>query len=221
MKKIISLVLAMLVLAVAAVPVFAADSPGETQKYTVNVSSSDDSRGTVTKTLNEDGTVTLTANPVTNEFTEWVITGEYELASGKLTDKTIVVKLLSDATAVANFNGKTIGGGYTVNISSSDDSRGTVTKTLNEDGTVTLTASSITHEFTEWVITGEYELASGKLTDKTIVVRLLSDATAVANFNGKAIGGSPQTGTSAVPALMLLSLISAGAALYSCKRLCR
>lgn len=142
MKRIISLVLAMLVLAVAAIPVFAADSPEEKQEYTINVVSSDNSRGTVTKTLNADGTVTLTASP-------------------------------------------------------------------------------ITHEFSEWVITGEYELASGKLTDKTIVVKLLSDASAAANFNGKAIGGSPQTGTSAVPALMLLSLISAGAALYSCKRLCR
>ena len=110
---------------------------------------------------------------------------------------------------------------YTAEVSSSDNSLGTVVKTINSDGTITITASPISNEFTKWVITGEYELISGSLTDKTIVIRLKSDVTAVAYFNGKAVDGSPTTGASAVSALMLLSLFSAGVALYSCKRLCR
>ena len=110
---------------------------------------------------------------------------------------------------------------YTAEVSSNDSSLGTVVKTINSDGTITITASPISNEFKKWEITGEYELISGTLTDKTIVIKLKSDVTAVAYFNGKAVDTSPVMGVSAAAALMLLSLFSAGVALYSCKRLCR
>lgn len=109
---------------------------------------------------------------------------------------------------------------YTVDVSSQNDSRGTVLKVINTDGTVTLTASPITNEFTKWVITGEYEFVSGTLTDKVITIKPLSDIKAVAEFNGAKIEGSPETGTSTVAVLALLALLSMGVMAYTGKRIC-
>lgn len=108
---------------------------------------------------------------------------------------------------------------FTVDVSSQNSSKGTVLKVLNADGTVTLTASPITNEFTKWVITGEYEIVSGSLTDEVITIKPISDIKAVAEFNGKAVEGSPITGTSAVALFSLLALVSMGVAAYTGKRI--
>lgn len=107
MKRIITLFLAVLMLLAVSAPVLALDSP-EALKYDINCVSIDNKRGTVIQTVNTDGTVTFTASPVSNAFTEWDITGEYEIVSGGLKDKSITIRPLSDIKAVAHFDGKLI-----------------------------------------------------------------------------------------------------------------
>ena len=109
---------------------------------------------------------------------------------------------------------------YEVKASSHDVNRGTVLEVVNADGTVTLTASSITNEFTKWVISGEYEIVSGSLTDKVITIRPLSNINAEAEFEGEKIERSPGTGTSTVAVLALLALLSMGVMAYTGKRIC-
>ena len=105
MKKIISLGMVLAMLLALTVCAFAVDggspeNPGTTNKITVTANGS----GTATAKDNADGTTTLTATPdKDHSFKSWNITGSYDLVSGKLTDKEIVIKANGDLSVVAVF----------------------------------------------------------------------------------------------------------------------
>lgn len=106
---------------------------------------------------------------------------------------------------------------YNAECVSANSSQGTVAQTVNTDGSVTFTALPVTHAFSKWEITGEYDIVSGALNEKVITVMPKSDIKAVAHFDGKLIE-SPETGTGAVSVISLLALASFAAMAYAGKR---
>ena len=108
MKKIFALSLAVLMLMSLAVCAFAIegespDKPGTEYKLTVIAGPG----GTAEGKKNDDGTYTITAYPDDGHtFTGWELTGDYEIISGSLTDRVMVIRLKSDVVATASFDGK-------------------------------------------------------------------------------------------------------------------
>ena len=114
MKKLVSIVLALVMIFALTSTVAAEVSPVGKDHYTIIVGydPADGSLGTADsdkKTVKvdatgKDGEVTLTAEQrADGEFVEWVIDGEYEIVSGSLTDPVLVIRPLSDIEAIAKF----------------------------------------------------------------------------------------------------------------------
>ncbi|MDO4743106.1 MAG: hypothetical protein Q4B04_03610 [bacterium] len=99
--------------------------------------------------------------------------------------------------------------GTTITVSAKGN--GSVEKTANSDGTFTLTAKNNTGDsFVGWLIDGDYEIVSGSLKSPVIVIKLASNATAVATFTGSISETSPQTGNNVIPfaVISFLALVS-------------
>lgn len=113
MKKLVSIVLALVMIFALTATVAALDSP-VVKDYTIIVGydPADGSLGTAegdkttvkVEAVGEDGEVKLTAvQRGDGEFIRWDIDGEYEIVSGSLTDPVLVIKPLSDIKAIARF----------------------------------------------------------------------------------------------------------------------
>lgn len=118
MKKVVSLLIAVLVLACSVVCVSAEVSPTATTvttTITIDAVAVPDNAGTVTPDIGDpveyvigsDGTVTLVASSMEGfKFSHWeFVTGEFEIIEGSLTSSTIVILPKGDANvrAYANF----------------------------------------------------------------------------------------------------------------------
>lgn len=105
MKKIITVILSVGLLFVMCVPAMAIASPSGTTQYNVQVTPDDASKGTVTKEVQNDGSVKLIATVKPGEtFQGWKITGgQYTIVSGSLTSTELVIMPASDLTVVADF----------------------------------------------------------------------------------------------------------------------
>ena len=108
MKKIIAISLVVIMMLSLSVSALAVDLNGSPDKpgteHKVETYSTDG--GTATHTVNPDGTVTITATTEDGHtFTKWIIEGDYEIVSGSLTDKVIVIIPKSDIIATAYFDG--------------------------------------------------------------------------------------------------------------------
>ena len=118
MKRMISVVLALVMIFALAATVAAKSSPVGKDFYDIGVSykPADGSLGTASgdkdkvkiSDPDEDGNVTLTAvKKGDGSFEKWIIDGDYDIVSGSLTDSVIVIKPKSDIKAVAQFAGAT------------------------------------------------------------------------------------------------------------------
>lgn len=99
MKKLVAILVAFVLATSFSVVSLAAQSPTGETKYTVTVSSNvgGSNKANYKMVRNSNGTVTLTAVNTTAAFLKWeVVSGNYELVSGSLTSKKIVVRPLSD-----------------------------------------------------------------------------------------------------------------------------
>ena len=114
MKKLVSVVLALVMIFALTATVAAKDSPIGKDYYTITVDyiPADGSLGTASSdkskvqidAAGEDGNVTITAVEKGNgKFVGWTIDGEYEVISGSLKDTVLVIKPLSDFHATAKF----------------------------------------------------------------------------------------------------------------------
>ena len=114
MKRIASVILALVMVFALTATVAAKDSPTGKDFYSITCgySPADGSLGTASSDKNsvnigasgEGGQVTLTAVTKGNGvFSKWAIDGDYEIVSGSLTDAVIVVKPSSDISAIAEF----------------------------------------------------------------------------------------------------------------------
>lgn len=102
MKKIVSALVALMMVACLSITAFAAVSP----VATIN---KDYKGGTATFEKDSESVITLTAKAKKGyKFLNWDIDGNYEVVSGSLDSKTVVIKLkgdvdLSDVDATPNF----------------------------------------------------------------------------------------------------------------------
>ena len=100
MKKIFAMLLVVAMMFAIAIPMSAEISPEP--KPGIDTVIVPENGGKITEKDNGDGTITLTVDPNSGyEFVNWAITGEYELVSGKLTDKTITIRPKTDVKAQA------------------------------------------------------------------------------------------------------------------------
>ena len=125
---------------------------------------------------------------------------------------------------------------FQINVSSfAEGSKSSGNYKVEDDGTITLTVSKDSdYIFVKWAIDGEYEIVSGSLTSKTLVIRPLSDldveeaydvkgsqgagekpAEWVENESGKA----PETGNAALSFAVLLTACGFATVLFAKKRL--
>lgn len=114
LKKLVSIVLALVMIFALTATFAAADSPTPKDLYTIvvdydpadgSLGTADGDKKTVSvEAVGEDGEVKLTAIQKGNgEFVGWTIDGKYEVISGTMTDPVIVIKPLSDIQAHAKF----------------------------------------------------------------------------------------------------------------------
>ncbi|MBR6513988.1 MAG: hypothetical protein IKT46_04045 [Clostridia bacterium] len=100
MKKIFAILMVVVMLFAIAIPVSAEISPKP--QPDVDISVVPEKGGEITEKDNGDGTITITVKPNSGyDFVKWELTGEYEIVSGKLTDKTITIKPITDVKAQA------------------------------------------------------------------------------------------------------------------------
>lgn len=138
MKKVLAVLFAVLLIAVSAVPAFAAESPSGTYSYNVDVVPSDGgSAKTDIKTDVDDKGNTITIATITvvvedgYEFDHWTIDGAYT-TDNKLTDKEITLVLSSDVTVTPSFK----------KIGSTDATTSATTVTTDKTSTSPKTGSS-------------------------------------------------------------------------------
>lgn len=108
MKKVFSVLVAVLILAVSAMPVFAAPSPTASKEYKIVVHNNKGGSGTYTTKVDKDGKhATITAHPKNGyKFEKWVIKGKYKIVNGDLTSKKLTLILKGDVEATPIFTKK-------------------------------------------------------------------------------------------------------------------
>lgn len=231
MKKIVALVMSVLMVFVLMASAAAELSPPPKNYYDIEVSvegSGDADTSDEKVEVNSDGTVTLTATRKQGYFTRWIIEGEYEILNGgTLEDSTIVIRPVSDIQAIASFS---VDEDYlTVTVETLNNKKGTATVNGGTDpvkilkgsgGQATLVAAENEDKFIEWQLYCEYEIVSGSLNEKTLVIVPLTDVRAVARFNTSGGpnpddgGDSPQTGD-ALPYVLVIMAAALGVAVVA------
>lgn len=105
MKKLVSVLVAALIIAFSVVPAFALPSPTKSKDYKIVIHNTKGGTGTYTTEKDEDGKhATITAHPKNGyEFVKWVIDGKYDLEDGSLTDKELTILMNSDIEATPYF----------------------------------------------------------------------------------------------------------------------
>ncbi len=106
MKKVLTLVLAVLLVACIPLTAFAVVSPAPGTEPKVSVESDDPNHGTVKKEKRSDGKYEITAEPADNyEFDGWVFTPDsgYTFVAGDKKSPSIIVDITGDIDIVANF----------------------------------------------------------------------------------------------------------------------
>ena len=107
MKKVFALLMIVAMMFAIAIPMAAEISPKPQPNVDTEVVP--EGGGEVTEKDNGDGTITITFTPSNgSEFIKWVITGEYELVSGSLTDKVITIKPITDVKVQAQAKTTTV-----------------------------------------------------------------------------------------------------------------
>ncbi len=105
MKKTLSILTAVLILALSSIPVFAVPSPTASKEYKIIVHKNKGGSGTYTTKISKDGKhATITAHPKKGyKFDHWTIKGKYKITSGSLNDKTFKILLQSDVEVTPHF----------------------------------------------------------------------------------------------------------------------
>lgn len=217
MKRIISLAIVAVMLLALGLTAFADNviSPAP-EKFKLTVKAEDGGKAEYTYDAETD-TYTLIATPnADHKFSKWTVNGKFTIVSGTLVSDKLVIKLLSDCEGIASFTPKgepkvtteeeTIGGG--VSIIKNDDGTYTV-KGVTDNG----------YEFIKWIITGDYDIISGSLTDPYLVIRPKGDVHIKGVWNGASNnnGKSPKTGYN-VAIIAVVALVSAAGAAYAFKK---
>lgn len=119
MKKFLAVIFAVVILATfMAVPAMAADSPSGEVVFKVEVNSFSTGKVSNGNYTTEGDTIRLTvAEDSDYTFTGWVIEGKYEIVSGDLKSKELVIRPLSDVKVEESYDVKGSAGFGTTNDS--------------------------------------------------------------------------------------------------------
>lgn len=109
MKKLLAIVFSVVILATfMAVPAFAAESPEGELVFKVDVESFSSGTSSKGNYVVEGDTIRLTISEDSDyDFTGWVIEGKYEIVSGSLDSKELVIRPLSDVSIVESYDVET------------------------------------------------------------------------------------------------------------------
>ncbi len=107
MKKFIATLCVVCMLFLVCIPCVSAEkyfSPTGETEFKISVQSSNSSEGKIEKSVSDDGEVKLVALSINEKkFNGWSIKGDYEIVSGTLKSKTIIIKPKSDLVIIAHF----------------------------------------------------------------------------------------------------------------------
>ena len=189
MKRLISIALVLMMVLAMTVSVAALDSPGPKEYYKITIGSEGKGHATASDTkfeVGSDGTITLNAYEDGGFFTKWIIDGKYTVVSGGESEDVLVIKPESDISAIASFSEEK--DYLNVYAKAEPEEYGDATADpsrikKNTDGTSTLTAVEENGGiFQEWVLECEYDIVSGDLKSKVLVIRPYTDVYATAYF---------------------------------------
>ena len=194
MKKTFAIMLSLVMMLALSVSAFALNSPIGTKEYKVDCYLVDIIDGTTselrTGTVTEGEETHLTVDSkYVNSFVKWDIDGEYEIVSGSLTSTDLVIRPSSDIKANLNID-PSLEGGFVIKNYVVSDIDGTNVYQWYEivpEGDVIrlIVDDKYTNSFIKWQIDGEYEIVSGSLTSKELVIRPLGNIDAYAYVNEK------------------------------------
>ena len=189
MKRIISAALVIMMILAMTVSASALVSPGQKDYYKIEVGS--EGKGSATKSTDKieigtDDQVTFNAYEAGGFFTKWIIDGKYSVISGGEYETVLVIKPESDINAVASFSAEkdylnVYAKAEPAEYGDATAEPGRIKK--GSDGTSTLTATEKNGStFQEWVLECDYDIVSGDLKSKVLVIRPKTDVYAMAYF---------------------------------------
>lgn len=229
MRKILSVALVMLmILAVATASFAAAPSPTPADRFGVDIGTEGSGNVTVSDP-DENGVVTITATDKDGFFTRWIITGaDYDIVEGSLSTPVIKIKPQGDIKVTGSFSADK--DNLTITVDTVGDGEASADPTTVKKGsndTVTLTATETGPKFEGWVLACDYEIVSGDLTSKTLVIRPLTDVHATAYFgttppasDAGVNKGSTSPATGDYTVLMITMVLAAmGLGLFAVKKI--
>ena len=239
MKKIISIALVLvMVFALTAVATSAKESPKGEKYYSITTDAEGSGTASADKdkvakdATGDDANVTLTATENGGFFTKWIINGNYDPVSGDVNSSVFVIKPKSDIHAIASFRADK--DYLTVTAETLGDGTATAEPSkipVGSNGTSTLTATDGSKgKFVKWVLACDYEIVSGDLNSKVLVIRPSTDVHATAYFteDGKDHGDitdknkdnttSPKT-ADATPYVATIVLLAMFGAMFAVKKI--
>ena len=186
MKRLFAILLVVMMIFAVSTTAFAVSSP--TQTFILNVDS--EGKGHATSSTHEvkvdEGNATFTAVEDGGFFVKWIIEGDFDIVSGDIYSPVIVITPHSDINAIASFsNEKDYLNVYAKVVpdeygdATAEPSR--IAKGSGETSTLTATEKN-GGVFQEWVLECDYEIVSGDLKSKVLVIRPETDVYATAYF---------------------------------------
>gem|GEM_PF-1991811 len=201
MKRFISIALVlMMVVALTVTAASAKESPIPKDYYRIEVGS--EGKGTATKStdrikMGSDDNVTFNAYEAGGFFTKWIVDGKYDVISGGEYDPVFVIRPRSDVKAVAHFSVEkdylnVYAKAEPEDLGNATAEPGRIKKGSN--GTSTLTATEENGGvFQHWTLECEYDIVSGDLNSKVLVIRPYTDVYATAYFAKEGETVAPET----------------------------
>lgn len=224
MKKFVSIALVLVMMLALTISAAADASPTASAYY--NIVAKAEGKGTAstdknmvdTKATGEDSYVTLTAVEKGGFFTKWIMDGSYNKITGDEYSDVFVIQPTSDVVATAHFSEEEDWLNVTTSVIGDGTASADPVKVKKGSGdTVTLTAVDGKDTFVDWTLECEYEIVSGDMKSRTLVIRPLTDVHAIAKFVGEGAteavtpttkpnesGTSPKTGD---PTMMIIALV--------------
>ncbi|MCQ2455212.1 MAG: hypothetical protein MJ090_03615 [Clostridia bacterium] len=182
MKKIASIILAVLVLLSISIPVMAKDfvlSPENPESYNVTVYGVKGAKDGTETTVLKGKTISVSADTANGTFTGWNIDGKYEIVKGNSKTETITIKPLSDIVIKANFKKQeekpSTDKNYDITCYNVDGVKKGGHITVKAGETAEITFEKTDNAFREWWIVGDYDFVSGNMKSDKIVLKPTSD----------------------------------------------
>lgn len=175
MKKLISILTALLLIFSLTTVAYGAGSPQGKKEFGVSVKGNIGTWSDVLHSVEEGKTYDLSAPDMDGyDFVGWVIDGEYDIVSGDVNSKNLTILPKSDIEATAMYTAKVdlkddeVKVEYTHNIEGLEENYEIVKK--GKEVELSAMEDLPGYEFIKWEIYGNYEIVSGSLNSSELVI---------------------------------------------------